>query len=737
MKKVLLVTFMVALYTCSFGQASLEISVIDQVQQPATFQTILITNPQIGYRNEALSDANGKVQLEGLPTSGLYIVEILENSFFQAKRIANISLISDKTTSVTVMIADKTIELDDITVTAGEYQSINSVDAEVASELTAKEIEKLPVEGRDITRTLYRLPNITQATGFFPEAPNVAINGANSLYTNYQIDGLDNNENFLGGQRFAIPVGFTKNITALTNNFSAEHGLTSNGIINITTKSGTNDLSGEVFYLTRPGPAIDASSPFAQRDLSGNQVKDGFQRQQGGFAFGGPIVKDKTFYYINAEHTTDLKDNLLNVPQLGINETIRGTNHFTYLSGKIDQHWSNSLRSSLRINKGIVNIERQGGGLEGGVTFPSAGNRQDRNTLNLALKNTYIGKNLTYEGNYLYGRFRWNYADPENNDSPNVTVLDPSGITMASLGHPGFVFDETENSHIVQQKLTYRVNNHRLKTGFQVKSLHYELFGGGNPNGSYTVQLNQSQLDELNELRPGISLSPEDIPSDVQVLNYGIELRPNSFQKRQNIVSFYIEDQWSLNPKLNVNLGLRYDYDNLSKGGSNQGDLNNVAPRLSANYKLNDVSSIRAGYGIYYDKILYAVYSDARQFTSNSADYLTQLNQLSALGIINADDNLERLTNEGNLVASDDNATYLQGATAQELQGERTGLFQNELRILNPNGYDNPYSHQFMIGYQHKLSDHTIFYVDAMHNRSYNLFSVEKFERTCQFRNQS
>ncbi|MCB0622648.1 MAG: hypothetical protein KDC43_01670, partial [Saprospiraceae bacterium] len=156
-------------------------------------------------------------------------------------------------------------------------------------------------------------------------------------------------------------------------------------IVNITTRSGTNELEGEVFYLSRPGPVIDASSPYAQRDLSGNQVKDGFQRHQLGFGLGGPLKKDQTFYFLNVEHTTDLKDNLLNVPQLNINETVSGVNRFTYLSAKIDHLWTDRLRSSLRVNTGLVNIERQGGGLEGGSTFPSAGNRQDRNSLNIAL----------------------------------------------------------------------------------------------------------------------------------------------------------------------------------------------------------------------------------------------------------------------------------------------------------------------------------------------------------------
>jgi hypothetical protein len=65
--------------------------------------------------------------------------------------------------------------------------------------------------------------------------------------------------------------------------------------------------------ITRPGPSIDGKSSFAQRDLSGNQVKNGFARYQVGAGIGGALVK-KNFYYFNFEHTTDIKDNLLNVP---------------------------------------------------------------------------------------------------------------------------------------------------------------------------------------------------------------------------------------------------------------------------------------------------------------------------------------------------------------------------------------------------------------------------------------
>src|SRR5262249_51393139 len=125
----------------------------------------------------------------------------------------------------------------DVKGTDQDLARVNTVNAEVSSTLRETEIESLPVEGRDLTRSLYRLPNVAQATGFFPEAPNVRINGANSLYTNYMLDGLDNNENFLGGQKFAVPTGFSQDVTVLTSTYSAEFGRTGNGIINVTTRS--------------------------------------------------------------------------------------------------------------------------------------------------------------------------------------------------------------------------------------------------------------------------------------------------------------------------------------------------------------------------------------------------------------------------------------------------------------------------------------------------------------------
>ena len=723
------------LTTISYAQQDLTVTVIDvDTQKPISNLSVKLLNSSINLLSEQITNQQGKTTFRNLATLDGYQV-LFENSLDYASENSEIfSIRSNQSPNITLILSKiGSQSLQEVLISSRSTSKINRRDAEVSSELKAAEIQEIPVEGRDITRVLYRLPNVTQATGFYPESPNVSINGANGLFASYLIDGMDNNERFLGGQKFAIPSGFVKDITVLTSNFSAEYGLTGSGVVDITPRSGSNVSTGEAFFITRPGPTIDGTSDFAQRDLSGNQVKDGFARYQAGAGVGGSFVKDKTFYYFNFEHTTDVKDNLLNVPAFGIAETVRGQNTFNYFSAKIDHNWTKNFRSSVRANIGLVDIERQGGGLEGGVAFPSAANTQKRNSLLLTIKNSYNFGKLSGETNIQFSRFNWDYANPLNQNGPQVVVLGTNDETLAILGHPGFLFNTIENTVQVQQKFKYYLDNHTFKGGLNFIRGDHELFGGGNPNGNYTVKLTQPQIDAINQTGLGSGLNINDIPSNATVMNYNVELRPASFGTNQDIYSAYIEDLWSVNEKLNITLGLRYDYDNLSKGGNSKGDYNNLAPRFNFNYKLTNNSSIRGGYGIAYDKINYAVYSDALQQNTKSADYITQLQELVNLGILPANTNLDAITFNGNISANVSGVNYLQGPTGESLQNQREGAFSNERRILNPNGYNNPYSHQFVLGYQLQADENKLFYIDLVHNRGENLFRLRNLNAAAEY----
>ncbi len=725
--RLILLGFALLLTVTLFGQQNLSVELIDyQTNGPAAAGLeVTLTNTGQGISRTQTTDAQGRTVFRALPALSGYRIVVGETDDYLDGESEAIDLRSNQDRTVQLVIFNKqTVNIDEIQVSASGSARINRKDAEVSFELTQAEIQALPIEGRDITQALFRLPNVSRATGFFPEAPNVAINGANALFTSYLIDGMDNNERFLGGQKFAVPTGFARNVTVLTNNYSAEYGLTNNGVINVSTRSGSNEMTGEVFTVWRPSSGDLDDDDFTLRDLSGNPVRDGFQRFQGGFALGGAIKKDKTFYYVDVEHTTDLKDNFLSSPELGVRETVRGNNNFTYLSGKVDHNWSDRFRSSVRANIGRVGIDRQGGGLEGGVTFPTAGNEQERKSLLIASTNTYVGEGFSSQTNLQFARFDWDYAAATNSGNPQVTVLGPTEQTLAVLGHPGFVFQQTENTLQLQQKFSFYRDKQTFKAGFNIISSDHQLAGGGVPNGSYRVKLTQAQLDALAARNLGSGLAAGDLPADVEVLNYNVELRPNTFGTRQSIFSVFVEDQIAVNNKLNLTLGLRYDYDNLSKGGSDQGDFNNIAPRFNFNYATGRKSVIRGGYGIFYDKVLYAVYSDALQQNTDDADYRMQIQAFIDQGILPADTDIDRVVFNGNLGASADNVSYLNGPTAAQLQGQRASVFSGERRILNPNGYDNPYTHQFALGYQYQLDNRTLFYVDLVNNRSENLYRL-------------
>jgi outer membrane receptor protein involved in Fe transport len=715
------------------AQAGLEVHAFDvDAKKPVSGVTVHVVNESIGFRAQKTTEEQGQVEWRGLATSGSYTVFVEENDRFYAARAQGVELRSNFTRSVTLLLTPiAEVQMEEVVVEGSRgVAEVNRVNAEVSSSLSAQSLENMPVEGRNFTQSLYRLPNVTPSTGFFPEAPNVSINGANGLYTNYLIDGMDNNEQFLGGPQFEVPTGMVKDVTVLTSTYSAEYGRTGNGIFNVTTKSGSNEWTGEGFYLTRPGQPIDgefgADTP-TQRDLSGNSVKSGFQRHQAGFALGGPVVEDQTFFFVNLEHTTDWKDNRLSTPGVG-NQTIQGQNQFTYLSGRLDHRWNDSWRSTARLNANRVRIDRQGGGLTGGVQFASAANTQRRDGVHAALQTTYADEGLVYEGNVQYSWFNWDYANAANPNAPQVVVEDSSGTDIAVLGHPGYQFDSVENTIQVQQKLTYQVGEHTLKAGVDVLSSGHRLAGGSNPNGNYTVQLTPDQTEAFAQADLSPSLLPSQLPSALgvsssalTVTNYSVELRPSTFGRRQNLVALYVEDQFTPVADLTVTAGLRYDYDSLSKGGggTDEADWNNLAPRLSLNYAIDERTTLRGGYGIFYDKIVYSVTSDALERNSDDPEFKSEVRTLVDKGILPSDTDVDDVTFNGTRTAQRESVEYLQRPSdVTPLSGSR--------RILNPEGYENPQTHQFSLGVQRQFGGAWLAYVDLIHTRSYDLFRIRE-----------
>lgn len=714
-------------------QAGIQIALVDAAtNQPAAGVEVIVENAEIGFSRTMRADDQGFVRIEGLTTAGTYRVTTLTNGRYANDEQASVSLRSNFTSSVTLRLTPA--GTDGIVVTGTRrITQLNTVNAEVSASLGQAELAALPTEGRDVIGALVRLPNVVASTGFFPEAPSISINGSNGLDTNYLLDGLDNNENFLGGPKFPVPLGFTREVTVLANSYSVAYGRTANGVVNYTSPSGTNDLRGEVYALVRPGRPLDAASPFPRRDLSGNAVGESFERYQAGASIGGPLVRDQTFFYANFEYTRDRNRQVVDAPALGVADTVTGRNTFQLGSVRIDHRLTEDWTLGARASFGRVTIDRPGGGLGGGnATFPSAGSDQDRFSTLVAATASYSGDAWSYDGAVQFSRFRWNYGKPKGGAGPQVVIRDPSGLTAGVVGHPGFVFNDLERTWQTTHRLQRKLGNHQLSFGADVIRSEFALLGGGNPDGNFVVDLTAPQLAALGA--KGLALSAQDVLAlNPAVANYSVELRPQSFGTGQTQLAFYVEDEWQLSPQLTATLGLRWDYDSLTGKGGKGSDTDNFAPRFALNYRPDARSTVRFGAGLFYGKLSYAVISDALQRNTRSAGFLAQLGQLQSLGIIPASADLSRVIFDGNLTVSPGCTTVATCPTPQQVQALRDTATLGEGRILNPEGYRSPWSLQLSGGYQFQASDTITLSADVIYSRSHNLVRLRDLNAPAPF----
>jgi len=713
-------------------QAGIEIAVVDSSGAPVVDAEVVIENASIGLARTVRTDARGTARVDGLTTAGQYLVSVPASDRYAGLTAQPVELRANFARSVILQLADA--DNPGIIVTAARaITGLNTANAEISASLGREQLVALPIEGRDVIGALVRLPNVVPSTGFFPEAPSISINGSNGLDTNYLIDGLDNNENFLGGIKFPVPLGFTREVTVLANSYSATYGRTANGIVNYTTPSGSNDLNGEVYALVRPGRPLDARSPFARRDLSGNPVGESFERYQTGFAVGGPLQRDRTFFYVNYEYTRDRNTQVVDAPALGIVDTVTGNNEFHLGSLRIDHRLTDDWTLGLRANVGRVTIDRPGGALGGGnATFPSAGSQQDRNSTLVAATASYAGNEWSYDGAVQFSRFRWDYGEAIAAPGPQVTLRDPSGLVAAVVGNPGFVFDSLEETWQTTHRLQRELGPHTLRVGVDVIRSDFALLGGGNPNGNFTVDLTAEQLASLSSR--GLALTAQDVLAlDPVVANYAVELRPQSFGTSQTLIAFYLEDQWQLSPNFTATLGLRWDYDTLTERGRGGGDTDNIAPRFALNWQPDARSSVRFGAGIFTGKLSYAVISDALQRNTTAPGFVDQLGQLQAVGLIPAGADLADITFDGNLTVSPPCATVSACPDPDEVQALRDTASLNEARILSPTGYDNPWSVQISGGYQYQTTGTLTLSVDALYSRSHNLVRLRDLNAPAPF----
>ncbi len=312
MKKMRVVVFVLALVlvmtSSAWGQAQITTGVIQGTVLDATGAvvpgaTVEVRNLDTNFTRTLTTDEDGRFVALQIPP-GRYEATVTKSGFAKlVQQNMTVTVGHSVTLTLNMKVAPAT---ETVTVTA--TPTVDTIRTEMSSTLNEITIKNTPILGRKILDLLTLTPGVSIVQG--PDGDEITFNGQRGIFNNFSLDGGDFMNGFFGeqpgGQRVAIDITLeaVQEFQVVAAGATAEFGRTGSGVVNIITKSGTNEVHGSLFHYQR-------HENLSSNTSDGKPLKD-FHREQFGGTIGGPIVKDRAFYFFAIERITGnlQRDNL-------------------------------------------------------------------------------------------------------------------------------------------------------------------------------------------------------------------------------------------------------------------------------------------------------------------------------------------------------------------------------------------------------------------------------------------
>lgn len=583
---------------------------------------VVVRNPETGLVRELVTDGSGRFRAPLLPV-GSYEVTVTLDGFATVKS-QSLRLMIGQTLSLDLTLT-VAAAAESIVVTA-EAPVIETSRTHQSSTVGETEVANLPVNGRNFIDFVLTTPGVTRDT----RQGDISFAGQRGTLNSLVVDGADNNNTFFGqtlGRTGSgrAPYQFSQDAVqefqVNRNAFSAEYGRAGGAVINVVTKSGTNAFHGSLFEFYRD-KSLNANS-FANK-LAG-RPKSPYQFDQFGGSLGGPIRRDKAFFFFSydAQRNEIPNDISLDLNLAGLTlpndpDTVagiarlralaqpwlRGQDQDVYLL-KTDWHLTDAHRLTARLNhQDFTGTNFENGGATNAEEH-TGDSLVQTDTLNLSLASVLGGNR--------FNELRGQYAKDEepgkaNSALPEATIRE-QGRTILVVGRNFFSPRETTIERFqIADTLTWLAGDHTFKGGVDYLKDDIENFFPGNFSGSYTF----SSIASWNR---GVPVGAG--ARYVQAFPGTGTTGPTTFPDIEEYAAF-VQDEWKVSERISLMLGLRYDLQEfaqppvrnpdpqLAAAGIDTSFLNtdedNLAPRLGLAWTLNPKTVVRAGYGVFYGR---------------------------------------------------------------------------------------------------------------------------------------
>ena len=607
-RSLLLVAFLILVPTLLFAQTnagSLSGRVTDASGAGLPGVTVTATNSANGFNRSVVTEADGSYRFQSLPVGTYEVTADLAGFGAVTTRNVEINVSTDRGLNVTLKQASVK---ESITVTASS-PLIETTPA-IGTVVSNHEIQNLPLNGRQFANLGSLAPGTTLSVNSDPTKPGqltIALAGGSGRNVNFLVDGGDNTDDTIGGALQNYNIEAVQEFNIQTQQYKAEYGRTTGGVLTVVTKSGTNDFEGSAYEFYRDKSLNEKT----QTEKLNGSAKSPYKRDQYGASIGGPIIKDKMHFFATAERLERPTSYVIDTG--GIYPSFDGQAVPTpfkdnLLTAKLSA--DPSATQFLQVRYGYQRNSDIYGASP--IILPSALGTLTNDYHSFLIGHTWqIGSNKVND--FIFQDTHFKNAILATSSDP--ALIYPSGVSIGqSINTPQTT---TQIKRQYKDDFAWSSTLGSMRHDFKVGANYIDepLLGGDfstGTSGQYTLKNN-------------VQGSP--------VIDIAIFSGFAGYNTPIKQYNYYAQDDISINSKLTLNVGLRYDlwkgfdlnqtgnpiWKTLStqtkynepflkdfqggKGGQLKNDTNNWAPRLGFTYDVNGDSKniVRGGAGRYFD----------------------------------------------------------------------------------------------------------------------------------------